>query len=135
MRRGELARATGLSIDTLRFYEDQGVIPPPPRLRNGYRDYPEHYVTLLAFVREARLLGIPLQRTAEILRTLSGGTSAAALRAVVEQRRQDTVAAIDRLSRLRDQLGMLLDVPDADVDQFIASFGWDGSADDCTTSG
>lgn len=135
MRRGELARATGLSIDTLRFYEDQGVIPPPPRLRNGYRDYPEHYVTLLAFVREARLLGIPLQRTAEILRTLSGGTSAAELRAVVEQRRQDTVAAIDRLSRLRDQLGMLLDVPDADVDQFIASFGWDGSADDGTTSG
>jgi len=135
VRRGELARATGLSIDTLRFYEDQGVIPPPPRLRNGYRDYPEHYVTLLAFVREARLLGIPLQRTAEILRTLSGGTSAAELRAVVEQRRQDTVAAIDRLSRLRDQLGMLLDLPDADVDQFIASFGWDGSADDGTTSG
>lgn len=135
MRRGELARATGLSIDTLRFYEDQGVIPPPPRLRNGYRDYPEHYVTLLAFVREARLLGIPLQRTAEILRTLSGGTSAEALRAVVEQRRDETVAAIDRLSRLRDQLGMLLDVPDADVDQFIASFGWDGTVDDGATSG
>ncbi|ACZ22679.1 predicted transcriptional regulator [Sanguibacter keddieii DSM 10542] len=126
MRRGELARATGLSIDTLRFYEDQGVIPPPPRLRNGYRDYPEHYVTLLGFVQEARVLGIPLRRTAEVLAALADGATADDLRAVVQERHDETVATITRLTRLRDQLGALLEVPDADVDRFVASFAWDG---------
>ncbi|HWQ28729.1 MAG TPA: MerR family DNA-binding transcriptional regulator, partial [Dehalococcoidia bacterium] len=47
MRIGEAARASGLSIDTIRFYERTGTLPAPPRGANGYRRYtPEHVETL-----------------------------------------------------------------------------------------
>ena len=48
MRIGELAAATGTTTKTLRFYEDSGLLPPPERTTNGYRDYGPDAVSRLA---------------------------------------------------------------------------------------
>lgn len=61
MRIGELERATGLSRDTIRYYERIGLITPPTRLANGYRDYAEHAVTELRFIRKAKELDFSLE--------------------------------------------------------------------------
>ncbi|GLW54163.1 MerR family transcriptional regulator [Kitasatospora phosalacinea] len=65
MRIGELAERTGLSRDTLRFYERTGLLVPR-RLPNGYRDFPPEAEPWLRYVRTAQALGFSL---AEITRT------------------------------------------------------------------
>ncbi|MFD7124185.1 MULTISPECIES: heavy metal-responsive transcriptional regulator [Streptomyces] len=67
MRIGELAAHTGLTTTTLRFYEDSGLLPAPPRTSGGYRDYPDHAVNRLAFIRDAQRAGLTLAEIRSIL--------------------------------------------------------------------
>lgn len=60
MRIGELGQATGVDVETIRYYEKAGLLPPPPRQTNGYRDYGKLHVERLAFIRHCRALDIPL---------------------------------------------------------------------------
>ncbi|MET8327343.1 MerR family DNA-binding transcriptional regulator [Streptomyces sp. NPDC005181] len=57
MRIGDLAAANGLTVTTIRFYEQTGLLPAPPRTPGGYRDYPPQTGTRLAFVRDAQSAG------------------------------------------------------------------------------
>ena len=68
MRIGELAQATGVDVETIRYYEKARLLPRPSRLANGYRDYGEADLELLAFVRHCRALNVPL---ADIKRLLN----------------------------------------------------------------
>lgn len=61
MRVGELEQLTRLSRDTIRYYERIRLISPPARLANGYRDYSDHAVTELRFIRRAKELGFSLE--------------------------------------------------------------------------
>ncbi|GIV87247.1 MAG: MerR family transcriptional regulator [Chloroflexus sp.] len=67
MRIGELARQTGVSVKTIRFYEQIGVLPPPPRMENNYRFYSPDMVDRLRFITHARSLGLSLREIAAIL--------------------------------------------------------------------
>ena len=63
----ELARATGVDIETIRFYEKQGLWPEPARRGNGYRDYAPLHLERLAFIRHCRALDIPLPDVRRLL--------------------------------------------------------------------
>lgn len=63
----ELARATGVEIETIRFYEKQGLLSAPPRRENGYRDYGPEHLERLAFIRHCRALDMPLADIARLL--------------------------------------------------------------------
>lgn len=67
MRIGDLATATGLTTKTLRFYEQAGLLPEPPRTLTGYRDYPEGIVQRLAFIRDAQSSRFTLAEIRDIL--------------------------------------------------------------------
>ena len=56
----ELARATGVDVETIRFYEKEGLLPEPPRLDNGYRNYAQPQLERLSFIRHCRALDMPL---------------------------------------------------------------------------
>jgi MerR family transcriptional regulator, copper efflux regulator len=76
MRIGELARRSGLSRDTLRFYERSGLLTPLPSREgasNGYKDYPESLVERLALVGSAKRLGFTLREIREIIDAWQGG--------------------------------------------------------------
>jgi DNA-binding transcriptional MerR regulator len=75
MRIGELARRTGTTAKTIRYYEEIGVLPPPDRAANDYRDYPDEAVDRLAFVRDAQATGLTLTEIASILDLRSQGES------------------------------------------------------------
>jgi DNA-binding transcriptional MerR regulator len=64
---GKAARAAGVSIETVRFYERSGLLQPPPRTPAGYRQYPAEVVQRLAFIRRAQRLGFSLTEVAELL--------------------------------------------------------------------
>jgi len=67
MRIGELGQATGVDIETIRYYEKQRLLSPPARDPNGYRAYGSAHLERLAFIRHCRALDMPL---AEIKRLL-----------------------------------------------------------------
>jgi len=67
MRIGELSAATGVEVETIRYYEREGLLAAPVRQANGYRAYGTSQLERLAFIRHCRALEIPL---AEIRRLL-----------------------------------------------------------------
>jgi Cd(II)/Pb(II)-responsive transcriptional regulator len=68
MRIGNLAEATGTSIETIRFYEREGLIPAPRRADNNYRVYTSTHTERLAFIRHCRNLDMTLDEIRALLR-------------------------------------------------------------------
>lgn len=64
---GQLARRAGVGIETVRFYERQGLLPKPPRTPSGYRQYSPDALGRLAFIGRAKALGFALREIAELL--------------------------------------------------------------------
>jgi len=60
MRIGELGKATGVDVETIRFYEKVGLLDAPERLTNGYRSYGKVHLERLSFIRHCRALDITL---------------------------------------------------------------------------
>lgn len=60
MRIGELARRSGCEVETIRYYEREGLLPQPPRSEGNYRQYGEHDAERLLFIRHCRSLGMSL---------------------------------------------------------------------------
>lgn len=64
---GSLARAAGVGVETVRFYERKGLMPEPPRTASGYRQYPPDAVARLRFIRRAQGLGFTLEEIGDLL--------------------------------------------------------------------
>ena len=64
---GEVARRTAVHIETLRYYERQGLVARPPRSRSNYRLYPEQTVRRVQFIKRAQQLGFSLKEIQEVL--------------------------------------------------------------------
>jgi MerR family mercuric resistance operon transcriptional regulator len=64
---GRLARATGVNLETVRYYERRGLLPRPPRSTSGYRLFPEDAAKRLKFIRRAQELGFSLREIRELL--------------------------------------------------------------------
>jgi len=67
---GRLAKETGSKVQTIRYYEDIGLLPAPPRTAGNHRVYDERHVRRLSFIRHSRELGFSLDAIREML-TLS----------------------------------------------------------------
>lgn len=105
---GELARRSGTTAKTLRFYESEGLLPPPARTTSGYRDYPDTALGRVGFVREARAAGFTLVQIRQILDIRDGGTAPCEhVGTVVAQRLREVEERITELRRTRRQLQVL----------------------------
>ncbi|MGQ3139329.1 MAG: MerR family transcriptional regulator [Sphingopyxis solisilvae] len=67
MKIGELSRATGANIETIRYYERIGLLPQPARTRANYRDYGDLHRARLTFVRHSRELGFTIEEIRSLL--------------------------------------------------------------------
>lgn len=65
---GQAAKAAGVGVETLRFYERKGLLPKPTRRTSGYRVYSPETVDRLAFIRRAKRLGFTLKEVKDLLR-------------------------------------------------------------------
>jgi len=74
LTRGLLAARTGCNIETIRYYERVGLLPPPPRSAGGHRLYGHDLVRRLNFVRRSRDLGFSIEEIRELLRLVDGGS-------------------------------------------------------------
>ena len=92
MNIGQLAEQAGVSADTLRYYEREGLIEPPARAANGYRSYREVDAQRVRFVRSAQALGFTLAEIRGILPQLNAGRMD---RRAIEAHLQAKIAEID----------------------------------------
>lgn len=60
-RIGEVACLTGVTVETLRYYERRGLLPEPPRTEGGFRCYPPDVVSQVRFIKQAQALGLSLE--------------------------------------------------------------------------
>lgn len=65
-----LANATGVEVETIRFYEKNGLLPAPARRDNGYREYEAEHLERLSFIRHCRALDMPLADIRQLLDAL-----------------------------------------------------------------
>lgn len=107
---GKVARQAGIGVETVRYYEREGLIPAPPRSTSGYRRYPADSVRRLTFIRQAKALGFSLAEIRELL-NLSNDTSASseAVKQLAESKLADIDSRIVALSRMREVLGQLVE--------------------------
>lgn len=107
---GAVAKRVGVAIDTIRYYEREGLLPEPERRASGFRSYREGTVSQLRFIRRAKGLGFTLEEIRELL-----ALSADRQRGVkaVKRRAEERLAALDlrivELQRVRDGLAQLVD--------------------------
>jgi Cu(I)-responsive transcriptional regulator len=106
---GELARRTGTKVETVRFYEREGLLPPPKRTAGNYRAYSNRHLNRLSFIRRARDLGFTLDQVRELLDLADDANrSCAAVDAIASTHVAENDRKIADLNALREELVHLL---------------------------
>ena len=119
---GSLSAATGVNIETIRYYERIGLVPPPPRSQGRHRLYDDLHRQRLTFIRRSRALGFSLKDTRDLLGLARGkDLTCAEARALTEQHIADIRRKIRDLRKLDRVLSELAErcgggaVPDCPI--------------------
>lgn len=112
MRTAELARAAGVAVSTLRFYERRQLLPAPHRDRNGYRSWTADDVRTVRFLRRGQELGFTLAELSTFSAVSAQTRATGAVAADVAERARAKLAEIDAriadLARTREAIAALL---------------------------
>ncbi len=104
-RIGELARLTGIATRTIRFYEDMGILPHPPRTDAGYRVYQAPDIRRLLFIKRAKEMGLSLEAIRSIIAIRDSGTAPCShVRAVLDEKLSDVRERLRALNELEEDL-------------------------------
>lgn len=115
MKISELSRATGVEVDTIRYYEKEGLLSAPARAENGYRQYAQAHLEQLSFVRHCRALDIPLADIRRLLDHAGGAQDPAGdIDALIAAQLVRVRARLASMLALEQQLSILLAHCDAD---------------------
>ena len=101
---GKLARAAGVAVETVRFYERKGLIADPPRRSSGYREYSDDVVRRLRFIRRAKKLGFSLREIEELLALRTGPATCGEVREQIAAKLADIEGRVRDLRRMGSAL-------------------------------
>lgn len=109
MRISELAKKTGCTVETIRFYESHNLIPEPPRTSSNYRIYGPAHLTRLLFIRHCRSLDLSLDEIKTLVHVMSAKEKNELQKAhlIIETHLKNIDQKIRDLNALRDQLSAL----------------------------
>ncbi|WP_132991890.1 heavy metal-responsive transcriptional regulator [Gordonia zhaorongruii] len=108
MRIGELAEQAGTTTKALRFYEEQGLLPPADRTPSGYRDYAPDAATRIDFVHRGQAAGLTLAQIRQILDIRDGGSAPCEhVRDLLDARLAEIEQQIAQLTALHDTIAEL----------------------------
>ena len=108
MQIGEVASRSGVPAKTIRFWEDQHLLPAPARTPAGYRDDDPGVLGRLAFIRHAQAAGLTLDAIRQVLDIRDGGQPPCVHVAdLIARRLGEVEARLAELTRARDQLAAL----------------------------
>lgn len=119
---GELARQTGVGIETIRFYERRGLLPCPARRLSGYRQFGPDAIARIQFIRRSQAVGFTLKEIEALLQLRDDASATKAeVREQVRHKIEDIDVKIRELKRMRK-----------DLQQLLANCHDDGTTDDCS---
>lgn len=110
LRIGAVAKQSGIGIETVRFYEREGLISTPARTASGYRQYPESIIKQLRFIQHAKTLGFSLKQIGELI-TLKNSRNAncKSVKQAAQDKLDDIQEKIDALENMKAALAPLID--------------------------
>ena len=110
MKIGEVAERGGVNLQTIRYYEREGLLPTPPRLASGYRLFTEDTVRRVRFIKRAQELGFTLAEIRDLLTLrVDESRSSGEVRAIAEAKIADIEGKIRSLVAMRQALTDLTD--------------------------
>ncbi len=125
---GALSLETGVNIETIRYYERIGVMPPPPRTEGGQRVYDEDHLNRLTFIRRSRELGFTLDQIRDLLGLVRGhGLTCGEVQAMTVGHVADIRRKVKDLKRLERVLNDLAarchgkEVPDCPILEVLSA--------------
>ncbi len=102
---GELARRTGCTVQTVRYYEAEGLLPPTARTQGNQRVYADKHEQRLAFIRQARELGFSLKSIRTMLSLVDrDDRSCAEIDRIAREHLSEVFQRIERLDALKSEL-------------------------------
>lgn len=102
---GQVARLAGVGVQTVRYYEREGLIEEPPRAESGYRQYPQEAPRRIGFIRHAKELGFSLKEIGELLSLRADSeASCTDVRERAAAKVEEIDARLRSLARMRDVL-------------------------------
>ena len=102
---GELSKRTNCKIETIRFYEHQGMLPEPPRTGGGHRLYDEEMAGRLLFIRRSRELGFSMDEVRQLLSLVDGKQiSCERVKAIADEHLRDIRTKIADLRKMQRTL-------------------------------
>lgn len=104
---GQLARSTSVGVETIRFYEREGLIAPEARTASGYRRFAPATAERLGFIRRAKQLGFSLGEIRQLLELAAADGDRGHVKALAETKLAEIERRIAELQRMRDALGEL----------------------------
>ena len=102
---GQVASRAGVGIETVRFYEREGLLQEPPRRPSGYRQYSEQVIQRIHFIKRAQKLGFSLKEISELLMLrVDGQTSCEEVKQHAELKIAEVERKLLELQRMRQAL-------------------------------
>ena len=109
LRSGQVAKASGVSTDTLRHYEKLGLLPKPRRTPSGYRDFAPEAIARVVLIRRSLDLGFSLEEVGRILKLReTGGVPCGKARVMLEQKLIEIDCKIAELTAAKRDLSDVL---------------------------
>ncbi len=109
LTRGVVAKQAGLGIETIRFYEQKGLIPLPSRSESGYRQYSADIIRRLEFIQRAKDLGFSLKEITDLLSLrVDPKTTCSNVKQRTEAKIAEVTRKISELQRIRKALNRLV---------------------------
>lgn len=106
---GKVARLGGVGVETVRFYEREGLIPEPPRRASGYRQYSPAMIDRIRFIRKAKALGFTLGEIKELLNlSVAPKMTCANVKRKALEKIKEVDAKIDHLKQIKKSLNRLM---------------------------
>lgn len=105
---GKLAKALGVNVETIRYYQRRGLIEEPQRPMTGYRKYTAHTIARMHFIRRAQQLGFSLADIEKLIK-LDHGRNCREVRLIAEDKHSALERQIAELERMRGSLQKLIE--------------------------
>lgn len=111
MKIGELSKNTGFQVETLRYYEKQGLLSPVSRTESGYRKYNNESLKQLRFIKQAKSVGFSLNEISELLtlRVEKDQHSCGDVKIIAEQKLEQIENKINELTHMKKALYKITD--------------------------
>jgi MerR family transcriptional regulator, copper efflux regulator len=106
---GQVAKQSGVSVETIRYYEKEGLIEEPERKESGYRQYKREAIARLSFIQQAKELGFSLKEIGELL-SIKSDAKCSAVKQLAQEKLDDIESKIKMLQRMRKSLKKLINV-------------------------